>query len=96
MRIFSYIFILVVVFLGVTFATLNSDLVNINYYIGQKEMPLSLLISITFGVGCLLGILVGLWILFKTKMKNFRLKQRLKLAEKEIENLRAIPLQDKH
>ena len=96
MRIFSYIFILVIVFLGVTFATLNSDLVNINYYLGQKEMPLSLLISIAFGVGALLGILVGLWILFKTKMKNFRLKQRLKLAEKEIENLRAIPLQDKH
>ncbi len=96
MRIFSYIFILVIVFLGVTFATLNSDLVNINYYIGQKEMPLSLLLSIAFGVGGLLGILVGLWILLKTKMKNFRLKQRLKMAEKEIENLRAIPLQDKH
>jgi putative membrane protein len=96
LRIFSYIFILVIVFLGVTFATLNSDLVNINYYIGQKEMPLSLLLSIAFGVGGLLGILVGLWILLKTKMKNFRLKQRLKMAEKEIENLRAIPLQDKH
>ena len=95
-RIFSYIFILLIVLIGISFATLNSDAVNINYYIGEKELPLSLLLALVFGFGCVLGILVGVWILIKTKIKNYRLQQRLKLAEKEIENLRAIPLQDKH
>jgi hypothetical protein len=33
--------------------------------------------------------------LIKAKIVNYRLKQRLGFAEKEIENLRAIPLQDK-
>jgi putative membrane protein len=95
-RIFSFIFLIVIVLLGITFATLNSTVVNINYYVGHKNMPLSLLLALVFGIGSLLGILVGLWILFKTKLKNYRLKQKLKLAEREIENLRAIPLQDKH
>jgi putative membrane protein len=96
-RIFSYIvLLLLIVLIGISFAALNSDLVNVNYYIGKKEMPLSLLLALVFGFGSLLGILVGFWILIKTKIKNYRLKQRLKLAEKEIENLRAIPLQDKH
>jgi putative membrane protein len=95
-RIISYIFLLVIVLLGVSFATLNSAAVTVNYYLGQKTMPLSLLLAIVFGIGCLLGLLVAMGVLVKTKLKNYRLKQRLKMAEKEIENLRAIPLQDKH
>jgi putative membrane protein len=95
-RIFSYIFVILIILLGISFATLNSGSIDINYYIGHKVIPISLLIAGVFAVGCLLGIIVGLFILIKTKMKNYRLKQKLKLAEKEIENLRAIPLQDKH
>ncbi|MES2217775.1 MAG: LapA family protein [Pseudomonadota bacterium] len=96
MRIFSYIFVILIILLGISFATLNSGTIDINYYIGHKVMPVSLLIAMVFAIGCLLGIIVGLWILIKTKLKNYRLKQKLKLAQKEIENLRAIPLQDKH
>jgi len=95
-RIVSYIFLLIIVLLGISFATLNSAAVNINYYIGQKAMPLSLLLALVFGIGCFVGLLVAVSVLIKTKLKNYRLKQRLKMAEKEIENLRAIPLQDKH
>jgi putative membrane protein len=95
-RILSCFFILLIILIGISFATLNSDVVDVNYYIGQKEMPLSLLLALVFGFGCLLGVVVGVWMLIKTKVNNYRLKQRLKLAEKEIENLRAIPLQDKH
>lgn len=96
MRILSYIFILIIIALGVTFAVLNSGSVHINYYVGNRAMPLALLLAIVFAIGSLLGVGVGFWLLMKLKLKNYRLNQRLKLAEKEIENLRAIPLQDKH
>lgn len=96
MRIISYIFLLLIVLLGVTFATLNSDVVPINYYVGHRNMPLSLLLVLVFTSGCILGILVTGWIFIKIKMKNRRLRKQLRLAEKEVENLRAIPLQDKH
>ena len=95
MRIISYFFLLIIVLFGITFATLNSESVTINYYIGQSTLPLSLLLVLVFACGCLVGMIVGFWLLIKAKIVNYRLKQRLGFAEKEIENLRAIPLQDK-
>lgn len=96
MRIISYFFLLAIILLGVSFATLNSSAVTINYYTGRSTLPLSLLMALVFAIGGLAGTCVGLWLLLKVKLTNYRLNQRLKLAEKEIENLRAIPLQDKH
>jgi lipopolysaccharide assembly protein A len=94
-RIISYVFLVVIVLFGMTFATLNSESVTINYYLGQSTLPLSLLLVLVFALGCLIGMVVGFWLLIKAKLLNYRLRQRLTLAEKEIENLRAIPLQDK-
>jgi putative membrane protein len=95
MRVVSYFFLLVIIIFGMTFATLNSESVTINYYLGQTTLALSLLLVIVFALGCLVGMVVGIWLLIKAKILNYRLKQRLSLAEKEIDNLRAIPLQDK-
>jgi putative membrane protein len=95
-RILSYLFLLMIVLLGITFATLNSGIVTLNYYIGHKAFPLSILLVSVFATGCLLGLLVGLSIVIRLKLKAYRLRQRLKIAEKEVANLRAIPLQDRH
>jgi putative membrane protein len=94
-RIISYFFLLVIVLFGMTFATLNSESVTINYYFDQSSMPLSLLLVLVFALGCLVGMIVGFWLLIKAKISNYRMRHKLNLAEKEIENLRAIPLQDK-
>lgn len=95
MRIISYIIILLIVVFGVTFSTLNSESVTVNYYFGQSSLPLSMLLVLVFTFGCIVGLIVGFWMVIKSKIINHRLRQRLNLAEKEIENLRAIPLQDK-
>lgn len=94
MRIISYFFFLAILIFGVSFAILNSESVTINFYLGQSSLPLSLLLVLVFAGGCLIGMVVGFWLLIKAKMSNYRLRQRLSLAEKEIENLRAIPLKD--
>lgn len=95
MRILSYIFLLLIILLGITFATLNSTPVSINYYIGHRTLPLSLLLVFVFAIGCVLGMLVTGILLIKAKMQNHRLRKKLKISEKEVENLRAIPLQNK-
>ncbi len=96
MRFISYILILIIILLGITFAALNHSDVIINYYVGQTSLPLSILLVLSFSSGCILGLIVGIGILFKLKIKNYRLQQQLKVTEKEVENLRAIPLQDRH
>ena len=95
LRIISYFFLLIIILFGMTFATLNSESVTINYYFGQSSLSLSLLLVLVFACGCLIGMIVGFWLLIKAKIYNYRLRQKLNLAEKEIDNLRAIPLQDK-
>lgn len=95
MRIFTYILLLLIIILGITFAILNHNPVVIHYYLGSKMLPLSLLLVIFFVLGTLLGLIVAFWISVKLKIKNYRLRQQLKFAEKEITNLRAIPLQDR-
>lgn len=95
MRIISYFFILAIIVFGMTFATLNSESVTINYYLDQSTLPLSTLLVIVFSLGCLLSFIVGLWFILKSKIQIYRLRNKLSLAEREIDNLRAIPLQDK-
>jgi lipopolysaccharide assembly protein A len=92
MRIFSYIFLLLIMVFGLTFATLNSNQVAFNYYVGSRQISLSLLLVATFGFGVLLGTLFSLLPYLKVKIANKKLKGRIKIAEKEIENLRSIPL----
>jgi len=80
--------------IGLTFAALNSEVITFNYYIGSKEMALSLLLVFTFGAGICLGLLVAILPWIKVKRENRRIKSRLKVIEKEVENLRSIPIKD--
>lgn len=94
MRIITYILILLIVLCGMLFATLNSQSVTVDFYITQTNLPLSLMLVLFFTFGALLGLLVGFLLVVRAKMQNYRLKQRLNLCEREIANLRAIPIQD--
>lgn len=95
MRVIYYLLLIVVVLLGATFATLNMQVVSLNYYLDQAKVPLALLLALTFGCGSLFGLIIGFWLLLKTKLKHYRVRQRLTLVEKELENLRTIPLREK-
>lgn len=94
MRVLSYLLLLIVMFVGLTFASLNSNVVNFNYYLGKIDIALSLLLVFTFGAGILIGLLVAIGPWIKVKRESRRLKSRLKVVEKEVENLRSIPIKD--
>lgn len=92
MRIFSYLFLLVLMFVGLTFASLNSSVVTFNYYLGTIDIVLSLLLVGAFGIGILFGLFTTMLFWIKVKHNNIQLKSRLKVVEKEVENLRSIPI----
>ena len=95
-RIISGIFIFLIVLAGILFAVLNSQNVQLNYYFGSKEVALSLLMIIVMIIGTLLGILVSVGHLLKARHDISRLKKSVQLAEKEVSNLRTIPIKDSH
>jgi len=96
MRYLSYLFFFVLILLGISFAELNADPVYFNYYVGAHKISLSLLLVFSLGAGAFLGVLITLISILKLKTENHRLKKRVKHAEKEVNNLRTIPIKDKH
>lgn len=86
-----YVFLILV---GVTFAGLNASSVQINVYFSTFHMPVSVLVILMLGLGMVLGFLLFLGRYWRLKAEHRKLKNQLKLTEKEIRNLRAIPLQD--
>lgn len=96
MRIVSYIIALIIIILGLTFAAMNANTVSFNYYLGIHEISLSLLLVYALGIGVILGLCVALSVIFRLKRENMHLKHRLKNVEKEVENLRTIPVKDGH
>jgi lipopolysaccharide assembly protein A len=79
---------------GLTFASLNPTIVSFNYFLGSREIALSLLLVFSFGVGLCLGLFIAVFPWLKAKTECFRLRSRLKVLEKEVENLRSMPIKD--
>lgn len=95
-RLAYIIFSLILLVTGILFAVLNSEPVALHYYFGDIEIPVSLTIILAIIAGAILGIVASAGIIIKLKRENSHLKKTSELAEKEISNLRTMPIKDKH
>ena len=96
MRYLSYIFWILVILVGITFASLNPQRITLNYYLDTKSVHLPLMVLATLVIGALLGVIAMLPTLLKSKGSARRLKHRIKQIEQEVQNLRNIPIKDNH
>jgi putative membrane protein len=94
MRFIKLLFFLFLVLLGSAFAVMNTENTHIDYYFGELDLPLPLLLIATLGVGALLGVLASLGSYLRLKHQNTELRRKINLAEEEVKNLRAIPIKD--
>ena len=85
MRVLSYIVVFIFLLILVAFAVLNAQSVELNYYFGQFNVALSILLAFTFAAGCMLALLFTVWVFVKQKKIQYQLNQRLKTAEKKSE-----------
>ena len=93
-RIIKLILIFLVTVLAVTFTLLNSQPVKINFYFGNFEADLVIVILICLALGSLLGIFAVLGKLISFKQELMRKDKKIRVTEKEVENLRTLPLKD--
>lgn len=87
---------LIVIIFGVTFSVLNAENIQLNYYLGSVELPLSLLLVIAMIFGAMLGIFASMSLIIGSRRSAHKLKRSVEVAEKEILNLRNIPIKDNH
>ena len=93
-RVLKLILIFFVFLVGIVFYLRNDQFVQLDYYVDIIELRFSFWIILALGLGSLLGILVSLPAILKLKRENTRLLKRVKISEKEINNLRTIPVKD--
>ncbi len=81
MRIFAIIFALLILIVGTLFAILNAGMVSLHYYLGVTQIPLSLLLFITFMMGSLCGYLICLTTSLRQKWTIFKQSRKIKKLE---------------
>ncbi len=96
MRLLMLVLYIVLIIIGVSFAALNASSVEVNFYFKTVSMPTSVLMTIMLGVGVLIGFLLFVGRYWRLKNEYRKISNQLRLTEKEIKNLRSIPLQDQH
>lgn len=93
-RIASLILVFVILLVGLAFHLKNNQLITLNYYVGAIELPTSLIVVLVLCLGALLGVFASLPIILKLKQQKHRLERQIKNSEKEINNLRVMPVKD--
>jgi len=93
-RLIGLVFFLLVIGFGLSFALLNAGLVKLDYYLGTTEMPLSLALTLALVVGAILGLAAATAVLIRHRREAARLRRRLGQMEKELSELRKLPLRD--
>lgn len=93
-KIISLVFSVFLVLLGLSFAILNAELVQLNLYIRTWQIPLSLAMIVTLILGVLLGFCIASIKIISLKRENSKLRKKSDVVEKEISNLRTMPLKD--
>jgi putative membrane protein len=93
-RLFRFVLYLIVAMLALVFALLNAQTIPFNYYFGQVQLPLSLMLAIAIVLGAVLGITVSLGMVLKSKRQASLQRKNADIAERELAKLRALPLKD--
>ena len=95
-RIIIFAIVVLVALVGLSFALINAETVTLNYYFGSIQAPLSLVIVIALAAGAAMGVIASMWVVIGQKRELAKLHKAVKGAEKEITNLRSLPMKDSH
>jgi len=80
---------------AVTLYLKNPHNIEVSYYFGLNyQFNVAILLILTFVLGIVFGLIVMTLSLFKEKMRFSAEHRKLVKVEKEVENLRAMPLKD--
>lgn len=97
LRVFSWIFLLLVFLAGILFSFFNTEPVALSFgFTVLRPMPLSVWVIAAFALGGLIGLLLGagLFRSMRTRVEMQRLVRKVESLEKEREAARVGPVRD--
>lgn len=96
MRLLILFVYLVLVILCLAFAALNANPVHLSLYWTTLDLPLAFIMVVCFACGLIFGAIVFFGKFLSLSHQQHKSKKQIAILEKEIKNLRAIPIQDSH
>ena len=93
-RIVTLLLVIAALILAFTFASFNTEPIEVNVLFGVYELPTSLVIIGAVILGALIGLLGALLFAIRGARERRRLRKSLRSAEAEISSLRSLPLND--
>lgn len=94
LKLVSWITIIAMLALAITFAFFNKATVPFNFLLGEIKLPLYVLLFGSLLCGVLIGLGLDAILLFRQKLRIRKLEKDKSSAEKELSNLRKMPIQD--
>jgi len=92
--ILKLLILLLVAVIGAALTVVNPEPVRLDLYMVSFQSPLPLILVGALALGGLLGILASLGLILRIKRENLKLRRKAQLAEREISNLRILPIKD--
>ena len=93
-RIGLLVLIVVIAIAMATFTAINTGTVDIDLAFARLTKPLPLVLTVTFALGWLFGVLCMGFFALKLVNERRLLKRSLRLSESEVTSLRGLPLSD--
>ena len=94
-RLAYFIIALIALFLGATFAFQNNQILSLKYYFGLHwTAPVSVVLLATLAVGIVIGFLAAARIVIRMQRQLVQARKDIVQVEKEVNNLRALPIKD--
>ncbi len=91
---FYIILILLIFIVSLVFFLKNNQMITFDYLVNSQDISLSFLLFISLSIGALLGILAWLPKIIGMKHRISKLEKQMKLSDKELDNLRVMPMKD--
>ena len=91
-RIIVLFLILAVFAFAAVFANLNPAVIPLDLAFGEIQAPLTMVFVVCLSIGWVLGLVSASFMIFRMMAQRRTLRRSLRLAEKEIDNLRTMPL----
>lgn len=93
-RVIGFLFVVVLVVTGLSFAVLNSQPVTLNFYFGNRDFPLSMIVVLSLAAGAVIGVLVSAGLILGLKAQVGQLRRKLRHAEKAADQLQVLPVKE--
>ena len=93
-RVLYLVLALLVLVAGLAFHVRNKQFIALDYFAGRVSVELSLVVVTALVAGVALGALALASVVLRCKRELRRVKRRHRIAERELENLRATALKD--